>query len=170
MFIMSWREAARRGWGLSIVWKRRRLERQGKWQSHHAATCTQVGLFCSVRELVSSTLLLLSCIIILTTGVASGLRMSDFYKNLSQKCILRIVAVSKSSTNIWTASCLGLTAHAWALATECLSVPDGHQQASPMESLPTSLGIKAVPAGRARSLSLALGIHWCEQLRLWQWT
>lgn len=41
------------------------------------------------------------------------------------------------------------TAHTWMLAMGCLYVPDGHQQASPVDSPSTSLGIKAVPAGSA---------------------
>lgn len=78
---MSWKEAAHRAWGLSIACPRRMGKKRKMAITPYCHTHSG-GLFCSVRELVTSTLLLLSCIIFLTTREASGLRKSNYYQNL----------------------------------------------------------------------------------------
>lgn len=163
MFTMRWREAACRAQGLSIACTRRSI---GKLRKREITPC------CYTHSGLPAPLSQESGFFHLTP-----VKLNHYLNNkrsiwtwdewLLQELGLKTVPickVSKSSSNVWIAP------HTWVLAMGCPCVPDGHQQASPVDSLPTSLGIKAVPPGNACSLSLALRIHWWDQIRLRQWT
>lgn len=131
------------GLARAFQWKKDGKE-QGNG-THTMLLCAQAGLFCSTRALVSSVLPSLNYTISLIKGEGVGPRTRTLHSKLYPQ---NSCEVTNLPAIIWSAS------PDWHIPGHCLGVPNGDQQASPMEPLPTPLGIKPVPPGNACSFSL----------------